>query len=144
MEYAIDNYDDGLLFFYFSSSDLQSHMFWWNSDEQHPVRSAAEAQQYFNHIHRLYQRLDTVVGDIFDRYGAQATVIVMSDHGFANFGRQFNLNSWLRDFGYLNPRECTSVLQNVGLVGNRRLWTGDQRTVPESQRSRTGWRGGTG
>ncbi len=30
-EYAINNYDDGLLFFYFSSSDLQSHMFWWNA-----------------------------------------------------------------------------------------------------------------
>ncbi len=37
----------------------------------------------------------------------------MSDHGFANFGRQFNLNSWLRDFGYLNPRECTSIMQNA-------------------------------
>ena len=32
-----------------------------------------------------------------DRYGGRATIIVMSDHGFANFGRQFNLNSWLRD-----------------------------------------------
>ena len=116
-EYAIDNYDDGLLFFYFSSSDLQSHMFWWNSDDKHPIRSAAEAQQYFNHIRRLYQRLDSVIGDILDRYGSQATVIVMSDHGFANFGRQFNLNSWLRDFGYLNPRECTSVLQNADWPG---------------------------
>ena len=46
-EYAVENYDDGLLFFYFSSSDLQSHMFWWNSDEQHPTRSGTEAQKYF-------------------------------------------------------------------------------------------------
>ena len=38
-----------------------------------------------------------------DRYGSKATIIVMSDHGFANFGRQFNLNSWLRDWGYLGP-----------------------------------------
>ena len=35
-DYAIENYDDGLLFFYFSSSDLQSHMFWWDADEKHP------------------------------------------------------------------------------------------------------------
>ncbi len=35
-EYAVDNYDDGLLFFYFSSSDLQSHMFWWNSRREAP------------------------------------------------------------------------------------------------------------
>ena len=48
-----------------------------------------------------------------DRYGDRATLFVMSDHGFANFGRQFNLNSWLRDFGYLGPPDCTSVLHDV-------------------------------
>ena len=37
----------------------------------------------------------------------------MSDHGFANFGRQFNLNSWLRDWGYLGPAECTSIMKDV-------------------------------
>jgi predicted AlkP superfamily phosphohydrolase/phosphomutase len=111
-EYAIENYDDGLLFFYFSSSDLQSHMFWWDSDEKHPTRSGPEARKYFEHIRRLYQKLDGIIGDIHDRYGSRATIIVMSDHGFANFGRQFNLNSWLRDFGYLNPRECSSILRD--------------------------------
>jgi len=37
----------------------------------------------------------------------------MSDHGFANFGRQFNLNSWLRDNGYLGPPQCTSLLSDI-------------------------------
>ncbi|MBS0263346.1 MAG: alkaline phosphatase family protein [Planctomycetes bacterium] len=112
-EYAIENYDDGLLFFYFSSSDLQSHMFWWNTDERHPTRSGPEAQRYFEHIRRLYQRLDGVIGDLYDRYGSRATIFVMSDHGFANFGRQFNLNTWLRQTGYLNPGDCTSVCRDV-------------------------------
>jgi predicted AlkP superfamily phosphohydrolase/phosphomutase len=112
-EYAVENYDDGLLFFYFSSSDLQSHMFWWNSDDPHPTRSSPETAKYFAHIKRLYQKLDSIIGDIHDRYGGKATIFVMSDHGFANFGRQFNLNSWLRDFGFLNPGECTSILSDV-------------------------------
>jgi predicted AlkP superfamily phosphohydrolase/phosphomutase len=110
---AVDDYDDGLLFFYFSSSDLQSHMFWWNSDERHPTRSDDETKKYFGHVRRLYQRLDAVVGDVVDRYGSRATILVMSDHGFANFGRQFNLNSWLRDHDYLGPRECTSIRDDV-------------------------------
>ncbi len=113
LEDAMQNYDDGLLFFYFSSSDLQSHIFWWTPGEAHPTRSASEAQRFHGHVRRLYQRLDRVIGDLYDRYGSQATIIVMSDHGFANFGRQFNLNSWLRDFGYLNPRECTSVMRDA-------------------------------
>jgi predicted AlkP superfamily phosphohydrolase/phosphomutase len=112
-EYAVDDYDGGLLFFYFSSSDLQSHMFWWNSDEKHPTRSANEAKKYFGHIHRLYQKLDQVVGEVVDRYGSRATIFVMSDHGFANFGRQFNLNSWLRELGYLGPAGCTSIMTDI-------------------------------
>ncbi len=110
---AVHDYDDGLLFFYFSSSDLQSHMFWWDSDDKHPVRDADEAKKCFGHVRRLYRRIDQVVGDLMDRYGDRATLFVMSDHGFANFGRQFNLNSWLRDFGYLGPPTCTSVLHDV-------------------------------
>jgi predicted AlkP superfamily phosphohydrolase/phosphomutase len=114
-EYAIENYEDGLLFFYFSSSDLQSHLFWWNSDENplHPTRSTAEAASRYQYVKELYQRLDKIIGDIDDRYGSKATLFIMSDHGFANFGRQFNLNSWLRAQGYLNPRECTSILKNA-------------------------------
>jgi predicted AlkP superfamily phosphohydrolase/phosphomutase len=114
LEYAIQNYDDGMLFFYFSSSDLQSHMFWWTGNEEHPTRKEpGEAEKYFAHIKRLYQKLDKVIGDLQDRYGSVATIIVMSDHGFANFGRQFNLNSWLRDLGYLNPNGCTSIMRDV-------------------------------
>src|SRR5262249_9730386 len=85
VQHAVDHYDDGLLFFYFSSSDLQSHMFWWDSDAAHPTRTDAEAKKYFGHIHRLYRRLDEVIGDVQDRYGSQATLFVMSDHGFSNF-----------------------------------------------------------
>ena len=83
------------------------------SDEEHPTRSAAEASAGFAHVKRLYRRLDTLIGDLLDRYGSQAAIFVMSDHGFANFGKQFNLNSWLRDNNYLGPPECTSVLHDV-------------------------------
>jgi len=111
--YAIDDYDDGLMFFYFSSSDLQSHMFWWDSDDQHPLRSSTEAKKWHEHVRRLYRRLDQLVGDVMDRYAGRATIIVMSDHGFANFGRQFNLNAFLRYAGFLGPPECTSIMKDV-------------------------------
>lgn len=110
LEYAIQNYEDGLLFFYFSSSDLQSHILWWNSDDKHPIRAAGEARSNFEHIRQLYIKLDGVLGDLAQRYGSRATFIAMSDHGFANFGRQFNLNSWLRYNGYLGPPGCTSIM----------------------------------
>jgi predicted AlkP superfamily phosphohydrolase/phosphomutase len=118
-DYAVNNYDDGLLFFYFSSSDLQSHIFWWDSDDKHPIRSELEAKAQFGHVRRLYQKLDAVIGDLVDRYGGKATILVMSDHGFANFGKQFNVNSWLRDLGYLGPRECSSIMHDVDWASTR-------------------------
>lgn len=114
LEYAIANYDDGLLFFYFSSSDLQSHMFWWEGDEPHPSRTEpGEARKWHEQVKKLYEKLDAHIGDLYQRYGSVATIIVMSDHGFANFGWQFNLNAWLRDWNYLQPAECTSIMRDV-------------------------------
>jgi len=113
LEYALERYDDGLLFFYFSSTDLQAHMFWWDSDEKHPTRSTKDANKYFAHIQKLYQKLDSVLGDILKRYDDKATIIVMSDHGFANFKRQFNLNTWLSANGYLEPPYSTSILYDT-------------------------------
>jgi predicted AlkP superfamily phosphohydrolase/phosphomutase len=64
-------------------------------------------------VRDLYGRLDQIIGELMERYGDNATIILMSDHGFANFGRQFNINSWLRWAGYLGPPECTSLFSNV-------------------------------
>ena len=113
LNYAMDNYEDGLLYFYFSSTDIQAHMLWWDTDEPHPTRSAAQARKYFGHLKDIYRKMDDVLGDILKRYGDEATIIMMSDHGFANFKRQFNLNTWLRENGYLGPANSTSVLYDV-------------------------------
>lgn len=111
--YALDSYDDGLLFFYFSSTDMQAHMLWWDSDAKHPLRSDTEAKKYFNHLQDLYTRLDKLVGSLLKRYGDKAQIMIMSDHGFANFKRQFNLNSWLLANDYIGPKSTKSVLRDV-------------------------------
>jgi len=110
LSHATEHYDRGLLFFYFSSTDLQAHMFWWEGEEKHPVRTPEEARKYHQVIVDLYRRMDAVVGDVWNRYGDEATILVMSDHGFCNFRRQFNLNTWLRQSGYLQPPDATSIL----------------------------------
>jgi predicted AlkP superfamily phosphohydrolase/phosphomutase len=110
LDHALAEYRDGLLFFYFSSTDLQSHMFWWDDDVPHPARSPAQAKYYNDSIAALYSRMDGVVGEVIERYGDSATIVVMSDHGFCSFRRQFNLNTWLRDEGYVQPRACRSIL----------------------------------
>ena len=68
-------------------------------------------------IDDLYIAFDRIVGDTVRRAGPDATVIVVSDHGFASWRRSFHLNSWLRDQGYLavtRPRDG----KDAGAFGN--------------------------
>lgn len=119
LDYALDDYDDGVLFFYFSSTDLQSHFFFWDGEEPSLVRSPKQTGDYMEHIRRLYERMDRVVADVLKRYGDSVTVLVMSDHGFCNFRRQFHLNAWLAENGYLAGPPGGSVFGNID-------WTGTQ------------------
>lgn len=113
LNYALDQYSEGLLFFYFSSTDLQSHMFWWDGDDEHPHRTQDQTRYYFEHIKDIYRKADSIVKRILDEHGDSARIFVMSDHGFANFRRQFNLNTWLRENGYLGPADATSIMSDV-------------------------------
>lgn len=116
LDYALAHYTSGLLYFYFSSTDLQAHMFWWDSDQPHPTRSPEDARTYMTVIEDLYRRMDQLMGDILARYGDDATVVLISDHGFANFRREFNLDTWLRDNGYIQPPDCVTLSPMPGEV----------------------------
>jgi predicted AlkP superfamily phosphohydrolase/phosphomutase len=116
LEHALANYDDGLLFFYFSSTDLQAHMFWWDADEPHPTRSPEDARKYMGVVEDLYARIDGVIGRIVKEHGRDATILVLSDHGFCNFRRQVNLNGWLRANGYLGPPDAQVLAPAPGSI----------------------------
>ncbi|MCY2958943.1 MAG: alkaline phosphatase family protein [Planctomycetota bacterium] len=107
----------GFLFFYFSGVDLCGHMLWRHHDAGHPnhdAQMAAESTADWSHrpgstwkdvIFDLYMRMDPVVGRLLDEAGSDATVIVMSDHGFESYRRKFSLNTWLLENGYLVLKE---------------------------------------
>lgn len=121
MDHALDLYLEqdggGFLFFYFSGVDLCGHMMWRHHDEGHPhhdARFAAADSSAWSHrpgstwrdvIEDLYLRMDPVIGDLRARLPADTTLLVMSDHGFASYRREFALNTWLLEHGYLVLRE---------------------------------------
>jgi len=140
LDYALDKYlarpDGGLLFFYFSGVDLCSHMMWRCSDESHPnydAKLAAEDSAWWSGragstwkdvLMDLYLQLDPVVGHLRERIGEDATLIVLSDHGFAPYGREFNLNTWLWREGYLVLKEGVDPTKgDVHVYGSSVDWT---------------------
>lgn len=99
-DHLLKEFSRGLLFFYFSSIDLNSHMFWRSMDPHHPLYSPELGGQYGKVIEDLYAQMDAVVGKALEHVDQDTTLLVLSDHGFAPFYRTFNLNSWLLESGY--------------------------------------------
>ncbi|MFH1539951.1 MAG: alkaline phosphatase family protein [bacterium] len=99
-DFELSNLRKGLLFFYFSESDLGQHMFWSAMDANHPGHSGRDSGSR-DEIYRIYKKLDGVVGKTLSAIDDDTTLIIISDHGFSPFSRAFNLNTWLKNNGYL-------------------------------------------
>ena len=100
-EHILKNYENGLLFFYFSSTDLNAHMFWNMIDTEHPGYDAKKAVEFADVITAVYEAADNAIGKVLARVDLNTTLLVISDHGFAPFRRAVHLNTWLKDEGYL-------------------------------------------
>ena len=98
--YVLDRFTDGLLFYYFGHVDQVSHVMWRSMDPGHPAYTDADAK-YATVIEDLYVDMDAVVGQAMATLGPDDLLVVMSDHGFTSWRRAVNMNSWLRDHGYL-------------------------------------------
>jgi predicted AlkP superfamily phosphohydrolase/phosphomutase len=94
-------FKEGVFFFYFSSLDLNSHMFWRLMDPQHPEYDPTLADQNGSAIADFYQQMDQVLGEVLPRLSDRTTLLVLSDHGFAPYYRSFNLNTWLLNKGFI-------------------------------------------
>jgi len=108
LDAVLDDYKDGFLFFYFSSIDQTCHMLWRNMDPNHPGHTEENAK-YGDRIEHLYARMDSVLGTVRERIPEDATLIVMSDHGFAPYYKKVNLNTWLYENDFMTLRKPKEV-----------------------------------
>jgi predicted AlkP superfamily phosphohydrolase/phosphomutase len=98
--YELSKFKSGLFYFYVSSTDQDTHMLWRNMDETHPMHHASDTR-FSQYVYYMYEEMDKLVGQLLPAVDDNTLLMVCSDHGFEQFGRQFHLNSWLRREGYL-------------------------------------------
>jgi predicted AlkP superfamily phosphohydrolase/phosphomutase len=110
-------FKQGVFFFYFSSLDLNSHMFWRLMDSKHPEYDAALAARNGSAISDFYQQMDQVLGKVLPRLDSHTTLLVLSDHGFAPYYRSFNLNTWLLNNGYIKLKAHANLNSNEPFAG---------------------------
>ena len=109
----------GLIATVFDTTDRVQHLFYRYLDPTHPANAGKDTEVWKDAIARVYERADQLLGKVWHLVeDPDTTFMVISDHGFTNFRRCVNLNSWLRDNGYLflkdeNARTCGDYLEGV-------------------------------
>jgi predicted AlkP superfamily phosphohydrolase/phosphomutase len=91
----------------FDTSDRISHMFYRYLVPGHPANAGKDVEQHKDVIPAMYARMDELVGEVRRKLGddPDTVLMVISDHGFTNFRRGVNLNTWLKEQGYLVLKE---------------------------------------
>jgi len=116
-DYELDRFRSGVLFCYFSHTDLAVHCLWNLIDPESPTYDAEAAVKYGDTIEKIYVGADGAVGkalDYVERH-PDTLLVVLSDHGMGPFRRAVNLNTWLVREGYLVLQEGKTLGPNAML-----------------------------
>jgi len=70
-----------------------------------PAAHGTKSSPHRDAVKQLYVHNDALVGRVMAQLGDDDVLMVISDHGFSSFRRGVNLNSWLRQQGYLVLKE---------------------------------------
>lgn len=97
---ALSKTREGLCACVFDASDRIQHMFWRYIDERHPS-PREDSALFADTIRQMYIKMDQLVGEARKKLSPDDYLFVLSDHGFASFRRCVNLNTWLKENGYL-------------------------------------------
>ncbi len=91
----------------FDTTDRISHMFYRYLDPTHPANEGKDTETYKDVIPDLYAKMDDFLAEVREKVGddPDTVLMVISDHGFTNFRRGVNLNTWLKEEGYLVLKE---------------------------------------
>ncbi len=103
LDYLLKHQDEDFLFVYFGTVDQGCHMLWHFMDREHP--GFVQDDVLKDGIAKLYEMLDGRLGRVREAIGKDTTLIVMSDHGFAPFYWEVNLNTWLLEQGFVTLKD---------------------------------------
>jgi predicted AlkP superfamily phosphohydrolase/phosphomutase len=111
--YLMENYPVDLFIAIFSCTDWIQHAFWKYFDESHP--DYEENSPHMQDFVIFWKKIDEIVGSMIAKAGPDATVIILSDHGFGPNDQCFNLARWLHEKNYMVIREGEPESWNTAL-----------------------------
>jgi len=103
--HSLDRLRDGMAVCVFDITDRLQHMFFRYLDDDHPANRGKPESAYKDAVYDMYRQMDVLVGDTAKHVDDKTAFFVMSDHGFKNFRRGINLNTWLVENGFMTLKD---------------------------------------
>lgn len=108
LHYLITTQAWDLFMVVFSITDNMAHVFWTYLDPEHPNYHKPEGEKFRAAFLNAYLTCDTLLGELMDAAGPDATTLVLSDHGFGSVRpRQYIFQRLMRG-GYFTPQNGPS------------------------------------
>ncbi len=115
---AVKQAKKGLVTTVFDTTDRIQHMFYRYLDPTHPANAGKDTVKHRGAIAQVYEKADELLGKLQPVIDDPDSVLmVISDHGFTNFRRCININSWLRENGYLFMKDETAIASGEWFEG---------------------------
>jgi predicted AlkP superfamily phosphohydrolase/phosphomutase len=105
---------NGLTAVVFDATDRIQHMFLRYLDPSNPANRGKDTERHAKAIEDLYVRMDGLLGRVMKYVDDKTLLLVISDHGFKQFRRGVNLNTWALENGYMAPQEPASGAVGAG------------------------------
>ncbi len=100
----------------FDATDRIQHMFMRYLDADNPSNRDKDTEKHASAIEDLYVRMDGLLERTMEHVDEGTLLLVISDHGFKQFKRGVNLNTWFLENGYMTAKDGASIgeyLENV-------------------------------
>jgi len=91
-----------VFFVVFTAPDRLEHELWKFHDPGHPGYCDPGFEQFRDVVPRLYRSLDSALAQLAGRLEPHDTVLGLSDHGFGPLVKEFYVNRWLEQQGWLH------------------------------------------
>lgn len=93
----------------YTGLDRVQHYFWKEFEES--------SEDEISTIERYYIELDKELGRLMDESPQNASIILMSDHGFGRLEGEVYINTWLQRIGFLSYKKTSSsIFSKIGIT----------------------------
>jgi predicted AlkP superfamily phosphohydrolase/phosphomutase len=103
----------------FDDLDRLQHVFWHYMDPRHPFYDERKANTYRDAILHFYQYLEKQIEGFLQILGDETILMVFSDHGMKPLYRNFYINNFFMDCGWLKTKkqmlDLKIILRCIGL-----------------------------